>query len=98
MSLTSAGDYWTVEGNVTNLSSETLTNLHVVSTWFDHQSKVVDSHVDLVDLKRIAPGESSTFRSATPARPEIARLRLAFESDFGALLLAVEDSTVTVAH
>ena len=96
MYLNSAGDYWTVEGNVKNVTTETLTNLHVVTTWFDQQSKVVDSHIDLVDLKRITPGEMSTFRSATPARPEIARVRLAFESDVGVLLLAVDSSTVTM--
>jgi hypothetical protein len=94
--LNPTGDYWTVEGSIRNLTAGTLTNLHVVFTWFDSRNEVVDSRIDLVDLKRIAPGEVSTFRSATPARPEIAKLRLAFESELGALLLAVDAPTVTI--
>jgi hypothetical protein len=95
VSLNSAGDYWTVEGSIRNITTGTLANLYVVSTWFDSQSEVVDSRIDLVDLKRMAPGEMSTFRSATPARPEVARLRLAFESDLGELLLAADVPIVT---
>lgn len=75
-----------------NLGKEPLNNLHVVSTWFDARGRAVASHTDLVDLMTVGPGQTSTFRAATPVRAEMVTFRLEFRSDLGTLLLTQDGS------
>jgi hypothetical protein len=91
-SLNPSGDFWNISGEIRNLTQEPLTNLQVVSTWFDRQGQPIDVHVDLVDLMQVMPGEVSTFRSVVRAGPEMATFRLEFQSDRGTLLLTHEGS------
>ena len=86
------GDFWNISGEIKNLTREPLTNLQVVSTWFDRQGQAIDEHVDLVDLKQMMPGAISTFRSVVRARPEMATFRLEFHSDRGTRLFAQDSS------
>jgi hypothetical protein len=90
--LNPAGDLWNITGEVRNLTQEGLTNLQVVSTWFDQQGRIIDVQVDLVDLKQLMPGEISTFRSVARARPQMSMFRLEFRSDLGTLLLSQDSS------
>jgi hypothetical protein len=91
-SLSSNGGLWSIVGEVKNLTNEPLTNIQVVSTWFDKQGVILESRVDLVDLKQIMPHEVSTFRCAVRARPDMSAFRLQFESELGAPLLMREAS------
>jgi hypothetical protein len=85
-------DFWNISGEIKNLTREPLTNLQVVSTWFDRQGQPIDEHVDFVDVKQVMPGAISTFRSVVRARPEMATFRLEFHSDRGTRLLAQDSS------
>jgi hypothetical protein len=44
---------------------------------------IVESRVDLLDLKRLMPGEASSFMTVTHARPEMSTFRVHFESQVG---------------
>lgn len=84
--LNPAGNLWHIVGEVENIGHESLTNVQVVSTWLDNAGAIVESHEDLVDLKRLMPGEVSTFMAVTRAKPEMSTFRLEFESQVGEAL------------
>jgi hypothetical protein len=90
--LNAAGDFWYIDGEIRNLTAQSLSNLQVVSVWYDQQGAAVAQSTDLVDLKKVMPGEISPFSSATRARPEMSTFRLQFKSEIGVPLLARDGS------
>lgn len=90
--LNPTADFWFIDGEVRNLTDQPLSNVQVVSTWFDRQGRTVASHSDMVDLKQLMPGETSAFRTITGVHPDMATFSLEFRSAVGRRLQARDDS------
>jgi hypothetical protein len=86
------GAYWYVEGQVKNLSHESLSNVRVFSTWFDENGSPLATDNALIDSALLLPGRTSTFKTMTRATPDMAAFRVEFRLGMGEAILTRDDS------
>lgn len=73
----------TVEGQVKNVSNESLRNVQVVVEWFTAEGEFVKSDQALVEYDPILPGQTSPFTSITSDNPAMAKFRVTFKHLLG---------------
>jgi hypothetical protein len=84
------GSFHYVEGQVKNLSSESLRNVMVVSTWYDKDGNFIKSNDALIDYNPILPGQTSPFKTITSSNPAMSRYSVTFKTLLGGSL-SVDD-------
>ena len=83
--------YHQVEGQVRNLSEDSLKNVSVLVTWHTKDDTFVTSDDTLVEYNPLLPGQTSPFKSMTRSNPAMAKYTVAFKYLFGGTI-SVKDS------
>jgi hypothetical protein len=86
-----AGDLWFVDGKIRNITNAPLSNVEAVATWLDRDGLIVATDGDLIEFKRLMPGESSKFRTITRMRPGMLKFELRFRYEDGKPLALRDD-------
>lgn len=73
----------TVEGQVKNISSQSLRNVMVMIEWYTDSGDFVKSDDALIEYNPILPGQTSPFKSITTDNPAMTRYRVSFKEMFG---------------
>jgi hypothetical protein len=80
-----------VEGEVMNLSDESLRDIAVVVTWYTEDGTVIiDDDAPLHD-NRIFPGQTSRFKTVTSTNPAMSRFSVAFQEPPGRTIITRDD-------
>lgn len=77
------GGYYIVEGQVQNISGESLRNIEAVANWSTRDGTFVTSDSAMVDYDPILPGQVSPFKTMSRANPEMAKYSVEFKSLMG---------------
>jgi hypothetical protein len=88
--------YYTVTGQVKNVSNAPLKNVAAVAMWFDKSGEFIKSDDALIDYNPILPGQTSPFKTMSTGNPAMSRFRVEFKTLFGGTL-ATRDDTKTPA-
>jgi hypothetical protein len=83
--------YHFVEGQVKNISDQSLKNVEVMVQWFTNKGDLVKTDDALISYNPILPGQISPFKSITTSNPEMTRYTVSFKTLFGAEI-ATKDS------
>lgn len=75
--------YYTVEGQVRNVSTEPLHNVTVVANWYDSNDGFVKSADAIIAYDPILPGQTSPFKTITSGNPAMKLYRVEFKELMG---------------
>jgi hypothetical protein len=78
-----SGGYHYVEGQVKNVSDESLKNVVVVATWYDKDGNFIKTDDALIDYNPILPGQTSPFKTITSGNPAMSRYTVEFKHLLG---------------
>lgn len=79
-SLTSASEgYLRTEGQVKNITGQSLENIEAVVQLFDANDEFITSDSAIIDFNPILPGQTSPFQVTTPKNPKIERYSISFK-------------------
>lgn len=67
------------EGQITNLTDETLENVEAVVTFYDSNGNFITSDSSLIEYKVLLPGQTSPFKVHTPANPAMSKAGIEFK-------------------
>jgi hypothetical protein len=71
--------YYTVEGEVKNISGKRLENVEAVATMYDKDGGFITTGSALIDYDPILPGQTSPFKVMVRANPAMERYRVTFK-------------------
>lgn len=75
--------YHIVEGQVRNISDESLKNVAVKATWYDKADGFITSDDALIDYNPILPGQTSPFKTMSRTNPAMSKYSVEFKFLFG---------------
>lgn len=75
--------YAIVEGEVKNISSESLKNVEVVARFYSSSKQFITSDSALIEYNPIMPGQTSTFRAMKSYNPEMESASVDFKQLMG---------------
>jgi len=87
------GGYHYVEGQVRNISNQSLKNVTAVATWFDKDRNFIKSDDALIDYNPILRGQTSPFKTISSGNPAMARFRVEFKILLGGTLRVDDQRT-----
>lgn len=90
---TSSSGYHHVNGQVQNVTSESLRNIEAVVSWFDDRDTFITSDSALVEFNPLLPQQTSPFRVLTRSNPEMKKFTVEFKLLGGRKLTVVEKET-----
>jgi hypothetical protein len=90
-SLGAIGNFWIVEGEVKNVSSDTFDRVEAIATWFDPSGAALAVDSAVIDAVLLRPGATSGFRVLTPVRSDLAAFTINFRDLHGQTLTAFGD-------
>jgi hypothetical protein len=73
------GGYHIIEGQVKNISSESLRNVAAKGTWFDKNDGFITSDDTLIDYNPILPGQTSSFKVMSRTNPAMSKYSVEFK-------------------
>jgi hypothetical protein len=85
-----SGHYHYVEGQVKNISNQSLKNVAAVATWFDKDGGFIKADNALIEYNPILPGQTSPFKTISSGNPAMSKYRVNFKTLMGGTL-AVDD-------
>ena len=80
------GGYHIVEGQVKNISNQSLKNVKVVATWLDKNGGFIKSDDAIVEYNPILPGQTSPFKTMSSTNPAMSKYTVEFKTLFGGTL------------
>jgi len=86
----SSSDFICVEGEVQNISGDSLKSVAVVVSWYDKHDSFITSDTTMIEYDPLLPGQKSPFHSLTRRNPEMQRYSVSFKRLLGGEL-ATED-------
>lgn len=72
-------DYHIVEGQVKNISSESLRSVAAVTTWYDKAGGFITSDDAIIDYNPILPGQTSPFKTMSRTNPAMEKYSVEFK-------------------
>ena len=82
-SVSSSGNFVTVQGQVKNISAGALENVRVVITWFDQGDAFIRFSDSSIELDPIQPGETSLFSVFMEYDSTMSKFTVSFQEFFG---------------
>jgi len=79
----SSMSHMSVEGQVKNISDESLKNIQVVVQWYDKDGNFITNDEVLIDYNPILPGQTSPFKVITTYNPEMQKYSVSFKEFWG---------------
>lgn len=77
------GGYFIVEGEVQNISDESLKSVAAQTTWYSKDGTMISSSDALVEFDPLMPGQKSPFKTMTRENPEMSKYTVSFKRLFG---------------
>jgi DNA-binding winged helix-turn-helix (wHTH) protein len=90
------GAYHMVEGEVTNLSDESLRDVRVVTTWYAEDGTVIIDDDAPLRGNHLGPGQSSSFKTVTSTDPRMSRFSVSFQEPVGGTINSRDDRSTLV--
>jgi hypothetical protein len=87
----SSSNYMTVEGEVVNLTEQSLERIAVVITWRDRVGGFITSNTVLIDYDPILPKQTSPFKVISKRNPQMDHFDISFRQ-LGGPMLPMKDS------
>jgi hypothetical protein len=84
------GGYYIIEGQVRNISTQSLNNVTAVGIWSDKDGDFIKSDDAIIDYNPILPGQTSPFKTMSTGNPAMSRYRVEFKTLMGGTL-SVDD-------
>jgi len=78
-----AYSYYTAEGEVKNISGESMERIEVIVLFYDQNDTFIKSASAMIDYNPILPGQTSPFKAMTTSNPAIKKARIQFKEMFG---------------
>lgn len=78
-----SGSFLRVEGEVKNISSESLDNVEVLASFYESNNIFVKSAEALIEYNPILPGQTSPFKAITSSNPAIKTSSIQFKKVLG---------------
>jgi len=86
------GGYFYVEGQVKNVTDQSLKNITAVSTWYTKDDTFITSDDALVDFNPLLPGQTSPFKTISRENPAMAKFSVQFKLLMGRTLRTEDKS------
>jgi len=77
------GSFFTVEGEVENLTTESLSNVTAIATWYAKDGTFIKSDDALIAFNPLLPGQTSTFKTITSGNPRMSTYTVRFKDLLG---------------
>jgi hypothetical protein len=90
-----SGGYHYVEGQVKNLSAESLSRVAAQVTWFTRDDQFITSDDALIDFDPLLPGQTSSFKTITRSNPAMSRYSVEFKRILGGAIPFRDDRNAT---
>ena len=87
---TGGGSFVEAQGQVQNLTTESLRNIQAVVTFFDRDGGFITSSKALITYNPLLPGQISPFRVIETFNPAMQKAQLEFATLFGGTLVVKE--------
>jgi hypothetical protein len=87
-----SGGYYFVEGQVKNISEQSLKNVTAVATWYDKDGDFIKTADALIDYNPILPGQVSPFKTITTGNPSMSKFAVEFKTLLGGALRTDDQS------
>jgi hypothetical protein len=84
-----SGEYFYIEGTVTNVSGQKLNGVKIVVSFFDDQKSFVSSDFTYAEFDPLMPGQTAPYKLMMPKNPAIDTYQVAFAARDGAQLKAM---------
>lgn len=88
--LAGGGGYMVVEGEVKNISSESLRNVAVLVSWYTQDGTHVTSDDTLIEYNPILPGQTSPYKSMVSANPAAKTFKVSFKHLVGGAITTLD--------
>jgi hypothetical protein len=88
---TASGSYYKVEGQVKNLSAQSLEAVTAVTTWYDKDGNFIKTDEAIIDFNPILPGQTSPFSTMTSGNPAMSKYSVEFKKIFGGTIDTRDD-------
>lgn len=85
-----SGNYFHIEGEITNLSGRKLDGVRIVLSFYDKQQNFVTSDISYPEFDPLMPGQTSPYTSMIAKNPVIDTYRVEFATRDGSTLPATE--------
>jgi len=85
------GTFHMVEGEVINLTDESLRNVAVVATWYAEDGTVIISDDAPIRSNPIWPGQTSPFKTVTSTNPAMSKFSVSFQEPLGGTINTRDD-------
>ena len=85
------GAFHIVEGEVMNLSDESLRDVAVVATWYSEDGTVIIGDDAPLHYNRIFPGHTSRFKTVTSTNPAMSTFSVTFHEPLGGTIITRDD-------
>ena len=85
------GAFHMVEGEVMNLSDESLRDVAVVATWYTEDGTVIIRDDAPLHNNRIFPGQTSRFKTVTSTNSAMSKFSVAFQEPLGGTIITRDD-------
>ncbi|MBA7491356.1 hypothetical protein ES702_01901 [subsurface metagenome] len=79
----SSMSHMSVEGQVKNISDESLKSIQVVVQWYDKDGNFITSDEVLIEYNPILPGQTSPFKAIATYNPEMEKYSVSFKEFWG---------------
>jgi hypothetical protein len=77
------GGYHIVEGEVENISGESLKSVAAMASWYTKDGTFISSSDALIEFDPLLPGQKSPFKTMTRTNPAMSSYTVAFKRLFG---------------
>lgn len=89
--ISSGGGYNVIQGEVENISGESLKNVAAVASWYDKNDVLIKSDTTLIEYNPILPGQRSPYKVMSTHNPAMAKYSIAFKSLLGGSIATRDD-------
>lgn len=85
------GAYWIVEGQVKNISDESIKSVTAITTWYTKDDQFISTDQALIDFDPILPGQTSPFKTISRGNPSMSKYSVEFKRLLGGTLNTRDD-------
>jgi hypothetical protein len=89
--ISAGGGYAIVQGEVQNISNQSLKNVAAVVNWYDKDGGFITSDTTLIEYNPILAGQRSPYKVMSTHNPAMAKYAVSFKSLLGGTLASRDD-------
>lgn len=89
--LSSGGGYNVIQGEVENISGQSMKNVAAVANWYDKDNGFITSDTTLIEYNPILPGQRSPYKVMARHNPAMTKYSVSFKQLFGGAIATRDD-------